>query len=59
MIFNYNINTSNKVFVCMLDASKAFDKVNVFTLFVRLCLVFIYEITDQYVQIANIKVNWN
>ena len=43
----------------MLDASKAFDKVNVFTLFVRLCSVFIYEITDQYVQIANIKVNWN
>ena len=33
---NYYINNSGKVYVCTLDASKAFDRVNIFTIFKKL-----------------------
>ena len=33
---NYYINNSGKVYVCTLDASKAFDRVNLLTLFKKL-----------------------
>ena len=33
---NYYINNSDKVYVCILDASKAFDRVNLLTLFKKL-----------------------
>ena len=35
-VINYNLNQNSCVYMCMLDASKAFDRVNLFVLFKKL-----------------------
>ena len=50
---NYYINNSGKVYVCTLDASKAFDRVNLLTLFKKLfqrnmCPIFLRFLIHSY-----------
>ena len=62
VICYYNLNKL-PVYVCMLDASKAFDKVNVLLLFNKLrlkgmCLLLLRFIINMYIS-QHIRVKWN
>ena len=62
VISYYNINKS-PVYMCMLDASKAFDKVNLLLLFNKLrlkgmCPLLLRFIINMYI-CQNIRVKWN
>ena len=55
-----DINNSNHLVVCMLNASKAFNRVNLFTLFVETTqdVSSIHESINQHVQITDSQVEW-
>ena len=62
-VINYYINNSSHVVACMMDASKAFDRVKLFTLFVKLrqrkmCPVFMRVLINMY-RSQTVKVKWN
>ena len=62
IISYYNLNKS-PVYMCMLDASKAFDKVNLSLLFNKLrlkgmCHLLLRFIINMYIS-QNIRVKWN
>ena len=62
IISYYNLNRS-PVYMCMLDASKAFDKVNLLLLFNKLrlkgmCPLLLRFIINMYIG-QNIRVKWN
>ena len=59
----YYINNSGKVYVCALDASKAFDRVNLLTLFKKLfkrnmCPLFLRFLIHSYCN-QNMRIKWN
>ena len=60
---NYYINNSGKVYVCTLDASKAFDRVNLLTLFKKLfernmCPLFLRFLIHSYCN-QTMRIKWN
>ena len=60
---NYYINNSGKVYVCTLDASKAFDRVNLLTLFKKLfernmCPLFLRFFIHSYCN-QKMSIKWN
>ena len=60
---NYYINNSGKVYVCTLDASKAFDRVNLLTLFKKLfernmCPLFLRFLIHSYCN-QKMRIKWN
>ena len=60
---NYYINSSGKVYVCTLDASKAFDRVNLLTLFKNLfkrnmCLLILRFLIHSYCN-QKMRIKWN
>lgn len=62
-VINYYINNSSHVVMCMLDASKAFDRVNLFTLFHKLrqrkmCPIYLKVLINMY-RSQVVRVNWN
>ena len=62
IISYYNLNMS-PVYMCMLDSSKAFDKVNLLLLFNKLrlkgmCPLLLRFIKNMYIG-QNIRVKWN
>ena len=60
---NYYINKSGKVYICTLDASKAFDSVNLLTLFKKLfernmCPLFLRFLIHSYCN-QKMRIKWN
>ena len=62
-MINYYINNDSCIYICMLDASKAFDRVNHFSLFNKfklrnLCPTILILLMCTY-QRQSVMVNWN